>query len=127
MFGDIEEKNAIITGASITNDDHGLLSAWLYLEYGGGGQAFGGFALYLPDTFKHHKDSNNVNYAGHFIWRVMEIAEVTKWDNLKGKTIRVRARHDNVEAIGHIVRDIWFNPSEEFKILEEQNKPLAES
>jgi hypothetical protein len=44
----IEEKNAVIESATITNDDHGLLSAWVYLDFGGSGQGFGGFALYLP-------------------------------------------------------------------------------
>ncbi len=114
----LEEKNAIITDASITNDDHGLLSAWLTLDYGGEeGQGFGGYALYLPKCFTHHKDSNK-NYAGHFIWRVMEIAGVTEWSHLKGKTIRVRAEDNKVHAIGHIVKDNWFDPSKDFKEME---------
>ena len=35
-------KNAVIKTASITSDDHGLLSAWLILDYGDSGQSFGG-------------------------------------------------------------------------------------
>ena len=116
-FYDIEEKNAVIEGASITNDDHGVLSAWVWLDYGGGGQGFGGYTLYLPSSFTHHKDENSANYAGHFIWRVMEVAGVTEWENLKGKTVRVRAKQDKVEEIGHIVKDIWFNPAKEFEML----------
>ena len=107
-----EERNAIITDASITSDDHGCLSAWLMLDYGGSAQGFGGYALYLPKSWKHHNAASG--YAGHFIWRVMEVAGVTKWDALKGKTIRVRASHSGVEAIGHIVKDDWFNPSIDF-------------
>ena len=109
----IETRNAIITSAEITNDDHGVLSAWLYLDYGGAGQGFGGYALYLPKSFKHH--NMQMGFAGHFIWRVMEIAEVSKWSELGGKTIRVQCEHSKVHAIGHIVKDDWFNPSEDFE------------
>lgn len=108
----IETKNAIIESATISSDDHGLLSAWLHLTYGGTGQGFGGYCLYLPKSFKHHM---LLSHAGHFIWRCMEIADVTEWSKLKGKTIRVRCDHSHVEAIGHIVKDDWFNPSEDFK------------
>jgi len=110
----MEIKNAVIESATITSDDHGCLSAWLHLDYGGTGQGFGGYALYVPKSFKHH-DMKSV--AGHFIYRAMEIAGVTKWTDLIGKTIRVKAEHSGVKEIGHIVKDDWFNPSEDFKDL----------
>jgi hypothetical protein len=114
----MEERNAIIESATITNDDHGLLSAWVHLDYGGIGQGFGGYALYLPKSFTHH-NLGGPNYAGHFIWRVMEVADVSEWSKLKGKTVRVRCEHSKVHAIGHIVKDDWFNPSADFEAIKQ--------
>lgn len=112
----VETKNAVIESATIANDDHGLLTAWVHLNYGGSGQSFGGYVLYLPNDFFHH-DSGGPNYAGHFIWRVMEVAGVSEWGKLAGKTVRVRCEHSKVHAIGHIVKDVWFDPSKEFAVF----------
>lgn len=112
-MSDTQIKNAIIESVSLTSDDHGCLSAWLHLDYGNGGsQGFGGYALYLPKCFSHHTLES---VAGHFIWRCMEIAGVTEWSKLPGKTIRVKGNYSHIEAIGHIVKDDWFCPEEEFK------------
>ena len=111
----IEEKNAVIESASITNDDHGTLGAWLHLDYGGSGQGFGGYVLYLPKGFSHAEEQ--ANYAGLFIWRVMEIAGVSRWSELAGKTIRVKCEHTKIHAIGHIVKDDWFDPKVEFEAI----------
>lgn len=110
-----EIRNAIIESATITNDDHGLLTAWIHLDYGGMSQGFGGYALYLPKGFKHH----NINgTAGHFIWRAMEVAGVDEWSKLKGKSVRVKQNHNGVYAIGHIIKDDWFCPKEDFSKLD---------
>lgn len=109
-------KNAIIESVSLDSGDRGLLTAWLTLDYGGTCQGFGGFALYLPKSYKYH---TLLSHAGHFIFRCMEIGEVSEWTKLKGKSIRVKLSNGNMSgsiiAIGHIVKDDWFNPSEDFK------------
>lgn len=118
-------QNAIIDGTTLTIEDHGLLSAWLYLDYGGSHQGFGGYSLHLPESFKHHKIDSG--YAGHFIFRSLQIAGVGKWENLKGQTIRVKLTQKGlggrIIAIGHIVKDDWFCPEEDFK--NEDSKELS--
>lgn len=108
--------NAVIESVSLDSGDHNLLTGWLHLDYGGSGQGFGGYALYLPKGWRKH--STNINYAGHFIWRCMEIGGVARWTDLKGKTVRVRIEDGLAKAIGHIVKDDWFCPGDDFKAME---------
>lgn len=110
---DYEIKNAVITDAKF--DTERGLSIWVCLDYGGSGQGFGGYLLYGPKGWAAH--ANPGNFAGHFIWRLFEVAGVDDWSKLAGRTVRVRANHGNVKAIGHIIKDDWFDPSEEFKSL----------
>lgn len=107
----LEVKNAVIKSATIDMGDRGLLQSWIHLDYGGSGQGFGGYALYLPKSYSHHELKS---VAGHWLFRCMEIAGVEKWEQMVGRTIRVRANHNGVEAIGHIVKDDWFCPKEDF-------------
>lgn len=107
-----EIKNAVITSATITTDNHSYLIARIGLNFGGFEQGFGGYALYLPGSFTHAKEQRN--FAGHFIWRVLEIAGVSGWDQLEGKTIRVDDTYSKIRAIGHILKDDWFDPFVDF-------------
>ena len=111
-----EIRNAIIKGVKINDAERGMLTAWLDLDYGGTCQGFGRFALYLPKSYSHH---SILSYAGHFLWRCMEIADVTSWDKIVGKSIRVKLDKPGfggrIIAIGHIVNDDWFDPSADFE------------
>ena len=109
----IETRNAVIKSARF--DTERGLSAWLDLDYGGSGQGFGGYLLYLPKSWSHHK--GQANYCGHWIHRCLQIADVDDWSKLAGRTVRVKAEHSKVHAIGHIVKDDWFDPSKEFEQL----------
>ena len=108
----IEIKNAVIESAEITMADRGILDCWLTLDFGVTSQGFGGYALYLPKAFKHHEI---LSVAGHHLFRIMEIAGVEKWSQLKGKTIRVEGSSSKIERIGHIVKNDWYCPSLDFK------------
>ena len=116
MSEDVKVRDAVITSARF--DTERGLSAWIYLDFGGSGQGFGGFLLYAPEGWRAAGVAGN--YAGHFIWRVLEIAGVDDWAKLPGRTVRVRSSWDKVHAIGHIVKDNWFNPAEEFAAMQER-------
>lgn len=115
----VEIKNAVIESVSLSFGDRGFLDCSLVLDYGGSGQGFGGYVLYLPKSWKHHELKS---VAGHFLFRVMEVAGVQSWDQLKGRTIRVKAEHRKVHAIGHIVKNDWFCPEQDFAVLKEKGE-----
>lgn len=102
-----EIKNAVIASVSLTKEDHGMLVANLTLDYGGSGQGFGNRCLYNPNF-------PTDDWAGFYLWRVMETVGVDSWEKLQGRPVRVLAHHGLVSAIGHYIEDKWFNPEEEF-------------
>ena len=110
---EVETKNAVITDVRFETERG--LSAWVYLDYGGIGQGFGGYLLYAPKGWTANAAPGNC--AGHFIWRVLEIAGVDDWSKLKGRTVRAKTTWDKVIAIGHIVKDDWFNPAADFAVM----------
>ena len=99
----VEIRNAKITSTSLTIEDHGLLSAWLYLDYGGSGQGFGGYRL---DRRPEHPSAND--FGAFFIRRTMEAIGVERWEKLPGTPCRVKQDHCGVYAIGHFIEDKWF-------------------
>lgn len=111
-------RNAIIKGVSL-NIERGILTGWIELDYGGSGQSFGGYVLHMPDNDENQKNKNN--YAGHFIMRCIQIGGVQRWEDLKGKTIRVISDNDKIYAIGHIVINDWFDIEVDFKKLQNES------
>ena len=118
----IEIRNARIESVSLSCADHGVLTGWLTLDYGGSGQGFGGHALYCPENEKFPGPRRG--YAAHFIWRCCEVVDVPTWESLKGKTIRAKCDQGKVYAIGHILKDKWFDVQKEFDELT-KNDPMV--
>ena len=115
-----EIRNAIICHASISYDDRGCLDCMITLDYGHSQQGFAyGQGIYLPKSFDHHEIKSR---AGHYIFRCMEVAGVTDWSKMIGRPIRAKCSDGLIRAIGHIVKDDWFCPREDFKALDEELK-----
>jgi len=108
----MEIKNAMIKNVSLSNADHGCLSSFIQVDHDEGSQGFGGYQLYTPNN------RGRLGSAGVFIWRVLETVGVSDWKDLARKYIRIRLEDGMITAIGHIVKDDWFCPKEEFKNLE---------
>ncbi len=114
-MSEFETKNALIKSARLELSDSGFLTAWLSLDYGGAAQGFGGRVLHLSKDSKRYDAT--MPYAGEWILRVMQIAGVSRWDQLPGKAIRARASFSEVWSIGHILNDDWFTPVEDFETI----------
>lgn len=106
-----ELMNAKIRSTMLGREDHGILTAFLNLDYGSGGQSFGGYAL---DEWVGPRSSEGKRigtaYGMEFIAEILRVLEVETWEKLPGTVCRVRAEHSKVHAIGHFLKDQWFEP-----------------
>lgn len=111
-------SNAIVESATIQLDHSCFLCVWLSLDYCGSGQGFGGHVLGGVSDVSAGDHRNQPNLAAEAIVRIMEVCGVDKWKNIPGKTIRVKRTTDglggDIIAIGHIVKDIWYDPKKTF-------------
>jgi hypothetical protein len=115
----METANAKISSVSL-GLENGILTAWLFLDYGGSsGQGFGGFALDGQPTGRGEIRSPSPA-CGFFIARVLKVVGVEKWEDLKGKSVRV-VRTDGwggtIVALGNFLEAEWFEPKIEFENL----------
>lgn len=108
-----EIKNAAIEEAELTTSDFGSLVSCVRVNYGGSSQGVPSICLYTPKSSRHYKLETG---GAHHIFRLMEIAGVTEWSRMKGRNIRVQIGDSGfIEAVGHIIKDDWYNPSIDFK------------
>ena len=105
--------NAKIEGARLWFEDHGCLCFDLHLVHEGGHQSFGGYSLISQAQREFKRDGGD--YTGWYIKRVFDVAEVDDFDDLQGKTIRVKIEDGLIRAIGNIIKDDWFEPRVDFK------------
>ena len=111
----MKEKNAVIESTMLGIEDHGIMTCFLYLDYGGTCQGFGGYSL---DVFDKNKDKRiGTAWGTEFVRRVLETIEVDSWEKLKGKHCRVVSDYGKVYRVGHIIKDKWFDPEKDLEHL----------
>lgn len=77
---------ATIKSTALGTEDHGIFTAWLNLEWPGGGIGVGGLALDGP-----HKDADGKHlgrvgsaFGADHVMRIIETVGVDKWEQLPG-------------------------------------------
>lgn len=117
-----EIKNVKITNVSLTMADHGCLTFYLTLEGDGWGISYGGYCIGLGFL---ESDSFTAKNGGGLvaIMRIMDTVGVERWEDLKGKYIRIvdEGWGSSVKKIGNIIEDKWFDIDEFFKNYNKEN------
>ena len=115
-------ENALITNVDLSMADHGCLTLSMTLDGGGWGVVYGGYCLgkgYLGAD----DDFFDGSAAGmEYLMRIMDTVGVEKFQNLKGKYVRVATKGwgDSIKIIGNIIKDQWFD-AETFFIDKKEN------
>ena len=104
-------ENALITNVDLSMAGHGCLTLAMTLEGSGWGVVYGGYCLgkgYLGAD----DDFFDGSAAGmEYLMRIMDTVGVEKFQDLKGKYVRVAAKGwgNSVKIIGNIINDKWFD------------------
>lgn len=82
---------AKITDTMLGTESHGIFTCYLTVDYGGSGQSVGGYSLDTPIQDENGKHAGRIGtgYGMEFIIRVMRACGVSKWEDVKGRTIFV--------------------------------------
>ncbi len=114
-----EILNAKISSTKL-GEEHGCLTAMLYLDGEGWGCGFGGYCL---DHWcaKPGEHSSSDGYGA--IIELMKTLEVESWEELNGKYVRVEIEGwgGKILRIGHLMKDKWFSFKEYFDAVKENN------
>ena len=109
--------NAKIESTMLGIEDHGIMTFMIYVDTGSYHIGFGGYAL---DEYSEEEKTRVGSKIGmEFISRILDVVGVGKWEDLKGKHIRLCVEGKNggtkVMGIGNIIEDNWFYPKEYFE------------
>ena len=104
-----EINNAKIVSTTLGVEDYGIMSSFLHLEWEGAGIGFGGYRL-----------GGESGMA--YIEEILNVVGVDKWEDLKGKYVRVDSEGLGGKAlgIGNIIKDTWLYHEEFFKKFEKE-------
>jgi hypothetical protein len=94
-------ENAKIDSTKLGIEDHGIMTAFLHLSFGGGvAQSFGGYNLTNSEQLKR------------WIKNITEVVGVEDWEELPGKYIRIENDGaGKIQKIGNLLEDKWFDPT----------------
>lgn len=90
-----------IESVTLGIEDHGILSFFLHLDFGGKGQGFGGYALDEPRKMNgKFEGRHGAAFGTEVILRILRSVGVENWEDLKGKEVwAYRDEHNMIVAI----------------------------
>lgn len=115
----LEVTNAKIESVKIDNENHGCLTAWLFLRWGCSGCGFGGYKLGHADKPNAAAKAGQPDYMAEFVRGCLNVVYddgFGTWDGLVGQPVRIlhEGLGGGVVAIGHLFDDKWFCPRVQF-------------
>lgn len=90
----MEIRNARIGMVTLKHEKDGTFTCYLYLNCGTENRKFGGNILDMG--------------GADFLIKILDVAGVRNWEDLEGKSIRVKADSSKIYAIGNYLEDKWF-------------------
>lgn len=112
-------RNAQIVDTMLGREDHGIMTFYIYVTFGGSHVGIGGYSL---DYYDRKKDCRVFRAASmEAISRILDVVGVSSWENLKGNYIRIKdnGSGSTIDEIGNLMKDIWFNVREFFEAAKE--------
>lgn len=108
---DLQTQNAKIAATQLGYDDHGIVTAFLQLQWPGMGGGFGGYVLHSD-----HPHSGLTAFGMQYLRSVLDTVGVRTWEELAGKHVRIVQEQgsglNRILGIGNIMEDRWFFPHE---------------
>jgi len=108
----LEIKNARIKSTMLGMEDHGIFTAFLYVEGDNWACGFGGYGM---DAYAKHLNKRIGHRFGiDFIKGVLETLDVLTWEKLSGTFLRVETEGlgGKIKRVGHPIKEKWFDPDE---------------
>jgi len=105
----MEIRNAQIINTMMGREDHGIFTFYIFVRFGGSQCGIGGYVLDEPSEDGKRRVFRAESMEA--ISMILEVVGVNKWEDLKGKYIRVK---DNgwgspINEIGNLMEEKWFN------------------
>lgn len=108
-----EIKNALIEDVSLGREDHGILTFYLMLDYGGLHQGFGSYAMDSPVKRDGEIKREGSAFGCQCIIEILDTVGAPSWEKLKGKHVRAILEGHMIKGIMNILDDKKvFIPSE---------------
>jgi hypothetical protein len=108
-------------------EDHGIMTAYIFVDYGSSRQGVGGYCLDKPvNEDGEFKGRIGSAYGMEFIRRLMKACGVEKWEDLTGRTIFVLRENDHMSAKVLGVENLPTERGERFLFSDLEQMAIAE-